>query len=180
MKRKDALIIVGIDPGKSGGVAAVGNVDAPVVVENMAMPTLPDGTVDVAALQDFLIRVAPNSAVVERPYILGRQKGALTIGANFGRLTATLDLCGVPYTLVRPQSWQKEVLVVGGDDTKEASVATCLTLNLTLQKTSSRSNARWHDGVSDANLIALYGLLASGRDKRVRDALKRVYGEFDL
>lgn len=150
-------MIIGIDPGLKGGLALMADDGKPV--DAITMPR--DGrSVDVCALQDAFIRWGAHSgnirAVVERQQVRARQAGNMTIGANYGRILATLDLCGIEYEEVRPQDWQAAILPDG--DTKAAALLHCQVSGYPVPMTSNRKNARPHDGVADAWGIAEFGV----------------------
>lgn len=124
-----------------------------------------DSLVDVTAVRAFIERHGVRQALIEAQQVRGRQRGGLRIGTNFGRLTAVLDLCGVAWHTVTPQAWQRAMLPAGFADTKTASVTRCRELGLPVPPTSARRDARPHDGVADANLIAYYGEGQARREK---------------
>lgn len=146
------MSILGIDPGKQGALVFIGEYET----KAYPMPLLEDGKVDVGKMQSLIIFHDVTFAVIERQQIRSGQKGAMAIGENYGRLTATLALCGITYADPTPQKWQK-YFKVSGD--KAEHVQCCLENGYDVPKKSDRVNSPPHDGIADAYLIALYGKL---------------------
>jgi len=97
-------IIIGIDPGISGGIAWI--TDGKPCVEKMpdTLQNLWELLRDIASEGDchaYLEQVhsSPQMGVVS----------AFTFGNGFGRLEMALTAAGIPFTRVRPQVWQKEL-----------------------------------------------------------------------
>lgn len=153
------IAICGIDPGLKGGI--VFHTDAEHV--DYKMP-ITGKLVDVGLFQSMLIRLNPSVVYIEKQRSNGRQSGQHLIGINYGRLTATIDLCGIRYVEVTPQSWQKKIYGrnVGSAQSKEYSVNFCLKHGYFVPMTSTRSNASPHDGIADAHCIAHYGRICEG------------------
>jgi len=142
------MTIIGIDPGARGALVSLDHND------HLLMPLQAGRLVDVGAVQDWLIQQNAVHAYIERQQARGNQAGQGLVMWNFGRLTAVLDLCGVPYEILTPQRWQG-VFGVGGD--KLAHVRLAQSLGYNVPMTSGRSDASYHDGVADAYLIGYAG-----------------------
>jgi hypothetical protein len=149
-------MIAGIDPGKAGAVALNNG-------RHHLLPLLADGkTLDVEALQDIVIAENVRIAYVETQHVRARQGGSFTIGSNFGRLSATLDLCGVKWHELTPQQWQKALGLTGD---KAEHIAYAETHGFTVPLSSHYKNAKPLDGVADAACILLAGvMLAVGNE----------------
>jgi hypothetical protein len=96
--------IIGIDPGKGGGIAWI--YDGRPCVEKM-----PDTLKD---LFDLLLDIASNSdcsAYLEQVASSPQMgvKSAFTFGNGFGHLEMALTACSIPFQRIRPQAWQKEL-----------------------------------------------------------------------
>lgn len=98
---------LGIDPGKSGGMAIVGQSDTPLAY---AMPETEADILDVlhtlatykgceiiAAIEK--VSSSPQQGVVS----------AFTFGMGYGGLRMALTALKIPWREVRPQVWQKEL-----------------------------------------------------------------------
>ena len=103
------MITIGIDPGKSGGIAWIA--DGKPCVEKM-----PDSLRDV---WDLICDITnhPRSTVDGRKYKAYIEqvhsspqmgvKSAFTFGNGFGHLEMALTAAGIPFERIRPQVWQK-------------------------------------------------------------------------
>lgn len=147
------MIIAGIDPGQSGGVAFVDGTS----LTTYPMPVL-DKRVQVNEVITLLDMMAPSLVVVELQSIRNGQAGALAIGANYGRVLAAIECLGLPHRIVSPISWNKRAGIpagLSGRPKKEASYAVAKrtwgkafdALKLPISK----------DGQYEALLIAYYG-----------------------
>ncbi len=170
------MLTIGIDPGLHGAIAFLRpGFEASVLVTPLLEGTERD-QYDVAALRRLLDRrsdAVPCLAIVERlaPMPLKfRQKGsAEKIGgggviANYNRGAAThlvvglLAGLGIPYTLVLPQVWQREMLeTVPGETTKAKSVWLARRLFPSCSLLATPRSRVPHDGLADALLLAEWG-----------------------
>jgi Holliday junction resolvasome RuvABC endonuclease subunit len=111
------MTIIGIDPGKSGGIAWI--TGGKPRVEKMP-ETLQD-------LWDVLQSIAHQNgydaqnhcrAYIEQVSSSPQMgvKSAFTFGNGFGHLEMALTAAGIPFERVRPQAWQKALgCLTGGD-----------------------------------------------------------------
>lgn len=119
----DKSIILGIDPGKSGGWACYkfdGTVDVGI------MPLSGD-EVNVSELAIYLKnfqRLEKVLVVIEKVHSMPKQGVASTFsfGTSYGKLLGMCQTLGVSYELVIPQTWKKDILF-GTDKDKNAAVA---------------------------------------------------------
>jgi hypothetical protein len=134
--------IIGIDPGKSGGIAWIGN-GAPCVEK------MPDTLKD---LFDLLLDISYEgnaTAYLEQVTSSPQQgvKSAFTFGNGFGHLEMALTACSIPFQRIRPQAWQKALgCMSGGDKNVTKRRAQELFPHLTITHATA-----------DALLIAEYG-----------------------
>ena len=154
------MTTLGIDPGKSGGIAIFQNGE---LLGCERMP-LASGTIDVSALQQIIIENRAESAVIEKQHTRGGQGGNLTIGANYGRILAVLELCGVPYREVHPSKWTAKIrqwlandLIPVSKDKKALSATYCQHMGYDVPVLRS---GRLHDGCTDAVCIGKYGMVS--------------------
>ena len=151
------LIILGIDPGKSGGLAAIFS-DYSLI----SMKADIEGPKDV---QDFIIELRaseqPIYAFVEKAQAMPGQ-GVVSMfnyGVGFGEILGVLSSYNVPTTLVHPATWTKNILAsqsrLEGKDRNVRAVQ-MLYPKLDLRKTERCKKP--HIGLVDALLIANYGL----------------------
>jgi len=143
-------IIIGIDPGKSGGIAWIDETGR-ACVEKM-----PDTLADLWELIDniaigctYYNRSACNKAYLEQ---VSSSPGmgvvsAFTFGNGFGHLEMALTAAGIPFERVRPQIWQKAMgCMTKGDK------------NVSKRKAQELfPNIKVTHATADALLIAKYG-----------------------
>jgi crossover junction endodeoxyribonuclease RuvC len=144
----DARPIVGIDPGITGGIAAL-YPDGRIVAHDI--PTV-DGSVDVDALVRRIREHAPRLALIEKAQAMPRQ-GVVSVfkyGTAFGALCAVTALCEIPTRLVSPWKWKNHF---GLDADKEKSRA----LAIRLWPGCGLFERKKDHGKAKAALIARYG-----------------------
>ncbi len=152
--------ILGIDPGKTGGLAIAEMYDGKWLINPYVLP-VGGRWVDVCALQDFLIYHSPSHTFIEKQQIRGRQsaKGNMTIAGNYHRVLSVLELCGIEYAEVEPKTWQKAILpgITGRENLKLAAVTYAQGTGVHIP--TLRPNGKiLHDGCADAVCIANYGI----------------------
>ena len=139
---------IGIDPGKTGGFAAVdhkGNTLEAMQFESYQV---------FADSAKGLLLDYPVTVVLEKVSAMPGQgvSSMFTFGANYGGWLATLELLKLPYQLVRPQAWQKAILGTfpkGESKARALAFAQRLHPDLALRKKDS--------GIADAICMAHYG-----------------------
>lgn len=97
-------MVIGIDPGKNGGIALMN--DAYVVVSVVKMP---ETCVDLRdTIEDFKLQGA-DVCYIEQVHSMPRDgsKSAFSFGQNFGRLQQVLADCRLRTIEVTPSVWQK-------------------------------------------------------------------------
>jgi hypothetical protein len=166
------MVVIGIDPGLNGGIAFI---DEGKNCHAFPLPYNDNKRLNPGELQKLIMEEfydwfegyharfkEPNhpwaTVYVERQFIRGRQKGALAIGENYGRIMATLELLGeMPVKEVRPVDW-KGMLPSRekGQTEKDVSIQYCLDREYEIPTLKPRGKIL-HDGIADAICIALYG-----------------------
>lgn len=144
------MTIIGIDPGKNGGIAWISTSCFPCVEK------MPDTTAD---LWDLIQRIADlerasTKHLTMKAYIeqvhSSPQMGvvsAFSFGQGFGHLEMALTAAGIPFERVRPQVWQKTLGCLTKGD-KNVSKAKAQELFPSMKITHA---------TADALLIAEYG-----------------------
>ena len=148
---------VGIDPGYSGGIAVIEGSDS---VEVYTMPitgTGKDKLVD-AAVAAEIINGKDTFAIIEkvgtRPGQGVSSQGRFMRG--FGQLIGALQVIGVQWDWVPPQTWKKAILAGCGDKGKKATIAWCKRMFPDVNLIPERCRNE-HDGMADALAMAEYG-----------------------
>jgi Holliday junction resolvasome RuvABC endonuclease subunit len=109
------MIHIGIDPGATGGVAAI--TTAGVV---WRLDKMPATDVDILALLEAVTEggIQPAHAVLERVQAWkGGPMGAWSafkFGSSYGALQMALAACRIPFDLVQPQRWQAALGCLSG------------------------------------------------------------------
>lgn len=144
--------IVGIDPGKSGGIALLSGTHA----EGDVMPVV-GKEIDGHEVARLLVDAAPGLVVIEKVGPMPKQgvTSTFNFGAGYGRLLGVCDALGIPYRLVTPQAWKRCVLAGTAKD-KDAAVAFVKRGFPMVELTPGRKRVP-HDGIADAVCLAEYG-----------------------
>lgn len=92
---------IGIDPGKSGGIAIIDS----RVTFTRPMPSSERGIWEVIAVEDN----SHTFAVIEKVHAMPKQgvTSMFTFGVGYGGLRMALIAAGIPFEEVTPQKWQK-------------------------------------------------------------------------
>lgn len=144
-------MILGVDPGISGGLALIRRTGELVFAEPMPVLRNAVPTVDVRELYRLMQGHLVDFAYVERAQAMPRQgvSSAFNYGVIFGSiLTAIADL-GIGYELVSPAAWKR---AAGLNADKRESVDRVRQLYPTFPVKRSE------DGIAEAILIARHGL----------------------
>jgi len=152
--------ILGIDPGIRGGLAIVfvgANGAAPQLVDAIDIPVAGVGAkerVDVLAIRDWIVRHAPQHALIERAQAMPKQgaSSGFKYGRAVGAIEAVIAGCAVPLTIIEPTAWKKFHGPRGGD--KETSRQRALQL---FPAAHSLSALKKNHGRAETALIALVG-----------------------
>lgn len=137
-------IALGIDPGKTGGLAVVDGLQA---IEWAPMPATERETWDLVREYASLASFALIEAVTSRP---GQGVVSMfTFGRGYGGLRMALVAAGVPWDAVTPQRWQG-ALSCRTKGRKEVTRAKAQQLFPEIQLRAK------DDGIADALLIAHY------------------------
>jgi crossover junction endodeoxyribonuclease RuvC len=162
-------LIIGIDPGKEGGIAILHPHCDPQV---WPMPLIGDG-IDGAAIRSLVIgAVASSTSVTIGIEKVGAMPGQgvtsmFSFGFGCGIIEGVVQACGWPYVKIQPQAWQKVALEgvspiyksVKGQQQKDSKAMAEVAarrlfpdVNLLATERSKVS----HKGIVDALLIAHY------------------------
>lgn len=147
-------VIIGVDPGKTGAIAAVDSFTGELLgIEDM--PMLEGGLVNGHLVAAFVNAVAPGPRVawVERVHAMPKQgvSSSFSFGASYGGIVCGLTMLGIPVELVTPNVWKRDA-GLGKDKGAARAMAS------RLWPTSSELFRRVKDdGRAEAALIARHG-----------------------
>jgi hypothetical protein len=152
---------LGIDPGLDGGIAAL--FDDGRVLACWPMPTVTDGKrrhVDAHELVRLVGKIRNGGpiglAVLEQVSAMPKQgvSSTFAFGRSLGVIEGLLAGLLVPYTLVRPQAWQREVLVGIADDTRTKASVFYARRRWPQAPIIPDGCRKPHDGITDALALA--------------------------
>ena len=147
------MLYIGIDPGKSGGIATIKIVD-----ENKIQLVYMEYSDDNLKLvtSNALLHKGPVFAVVEKVGAMPGQgvTSMFNFGKSYGYILGVLEARGISYQLVPPQTWKKE-FSLSSDKNKSIEVCKRLFPSVNLKRTERCTKD--HDGMAEALLLAEYG-----------------------
>jgi crossover junction endodeoxyribonuclease RuvC len=148
-------LVIGIDPGLTGGVAVLDR--SGILIALADLPVIRDGAlawVHGGNLASWIMEHTAGmhkAAVVERVSAMPKQgvASSFKFGVGFGAVLATLQTLQIPLELVTPSKWKGD-LKLAKDKKAALNKARLLypAADLALEK---------HDGRAEAILIALWG-----------------------
>lgn len=147
------MIYIGIDPGKSGAMAALVCGPEKNILD---VRTVPFGE---EAYRDTLAALsgAPGGCVCCLERVGARPGQGVTsmfkFGENFGFIQGLLTACSIPYELVTPQKWKREFGITGD---KNSSVSVCRRLFPEVGLRRTERCRTDDDGMAEALLMAEY------------------------
>lgn len=145
--------IVGIDPGKKGGVCLIKE----DLLEPQVWPCPKEVDGQAKLIWELYRKYDIHCAILEKAgayAIRGRKQGAkgmFSYGEGFGAWRGAIVVCLIPYLIVAPKVWQKITLDTGDGNTKDRSIKIVNRLYPELSLTVK------DDGIADAVNIARYG-----------------------
>lgn len=141
-------MIIGIDPGKSGGIAWLDDHGRALHVIKMP-PTMADLYAEISEPPLMSGYSTSVFAYLEKVHSMPGQgvKSTFTFGEGFGALQMALTAAGIPYELVTPNKWMKAMGCQTGGD-KNVTKAAAQRLFPGIKMTHA---------IADAILLAEYG-----------------------
>jgi crossover junction endodeoxyribonuclease RuvC len=152
--------VLGIDPGKSGGLALIDTEALTIAVTDMPVEAATKSrelTSPTGVSAAFLL-LMPDYCFLEEVWAQPGEGavGAFSFGRGFGRLEGVAAGASVPVWLVRPQTW-KAALQVPADKGRSVTRAKQLIPAAAPAFAGPRGGTK--DGRAEAALIAFYGCL---------------------
>lgn len=153
------MVIVGIDPGKKGGIAVL--VDAVLV----AIRVMPDTC---EAFADMIEDLCGMHDVIDHVFLEKSQAmpkngvcAMFNYGVHFGELRGVLVAKQLKHTLVPPNTWTREMHkgTPSTETAKRRSYLAVRRLFPLVDLLATERSKKPHDGIIDALLIAEYGRL---------------------
>lgn len=150
-------LIIGIDPGKTGAVAVILTGNPPVVYVIRDTPIL-NGEYDIIGMANMLENIGefyqPDGVFIEKVHSMPGQGVAsmFNFGMGYGMWLGVIAALKLPYSLVTPQSWKKELM----EGKKEKDDARMRAMEL-YPKAHDLLYRKKDIGRADALLIAEYG-----------------------
>ena len=148
-----AIRICGIDPGKQGALAVIGEGEPSILL----MPYV-GKELDCRAVFSFLKDNEVDGVVLERQIGMAGQgrTSIFSIAKAYGELRACVEILGVPYLTPLPTQWTKVALAGVPGSGKARNVAASRRLFPNVNLTPGR-RTKPHDGIADALLLATFG-----------------------
>ena len=167
------MIIIGIDPGKKGGVVAIDVTGRPTAIEWTAADHPDEGYALGKAynpgrmawfLDDVSCRDEIGLVVLERQQArpMEGRTSCLTTGYGWGLWAGIVHAMNLPLMEVTGARWTRQVFagVQGEGKARSISVVSARLPELSLTWGRKRKP---HDGLADAGCLALYGLTQLGK-----------------
>lgn len=160
-------VILGIDPGFHGGLAAFSNEDSGEMTTWVTPTTLVGKArkpvFDEVAMARLLTATDGQFAVIERVHAMPRQgvTSMFRFGEGFGLWRGLLVGLGIPYFAVTPQVWKKALFPTTGLDhrgQKQAAIDFVHQSYPGVELVPPRCRVA-HDGMADAACLAHYGYI---------------------
>lgn len=146
----EAVIILGIDPGSTGGIAGLSYTGGLNFIHRF------DGENTSVIIKKALVQGGMSIKVaIEAVHAMPAQgvSSTFTFGVGYGRLQGVLDGAEIPYVLIHPQTWQR---VLPHAATAKAGVEEFCKGNWGLEPFMFPRCRRPHQGCMDAAVLADY------------------------
>jgi crossover junction endodeoxyribonuclease RuvC len=146
---------MGIDPGKSGGIAIL---EGGAVMRLLPMPLAGRG-VDFGVVAHVISAYRPDAIVMEKVGAMPKQGvvSTFTFGVGYGGIQGVCAALGAPLHLVTPQAW-KQLVLAGTAKDKSSAIAFVRRAYPQADLMATPRSRVPHDGLADAVCLATYGL----------------------
>jgi Holliday junction resolvasome RuvABC endonuclease subunit len=162
------MLIIGIDNGLKGGIVVIDNNQK--IIKKYIMPII-QGERNVYDISEIVkifneikylceFKKVNCIAILEKAharFVSGKAQ-CFSTGYCYGVIQGILSSFNIPYKIVSPQQWQKYILKDTNGDTKQQSILYVTKLYPNENWKESDRCKKYHDGLTDACCLALYGL----------------------
>jgi len=156
------MVYIGIDNGLNGGIVVID--DNQQIVEKLVMPTIKVGgktEYDVNEIVNFFNGFfQPNKmfAALEKAHVrpVSGKRACFMNGFGYGIMQGLLESLNIPYEIVSPNDWMKEILTSVNTKDKKGSIMWCKRKYPKEDWTASKRSTKPHDGLTDACCLAVY------------------------
>jgi hypothetical protein len=159
------MIVLGIDNGVGGGIVQIHDTEG--IVFKSVMPVIKLKSRNMYDIEALVKMIGACSGGCDHVFIEKAQampkQGTVSMfhyGEGFGIVQGIVAALEIPFTLVTPQAWQKEMFegLSKDEDTKVLGLIVCKRLYPKETWTATDRSKKFHTGMTDACCIATYGL----------------------
>lgn len=163
------MIVIGIDPGLTGGISGIDTetntlwaVPMPVIVTKPEKPKTSRGKIkkikteyDIAAIARLLEAISPDRVCMEAVHSMPNQgvSSVFRFGTGYGILLGVIGTLGYPLRLVTPRVWKSKYSLSSDKETSR------LRATEFFPDCAKLWRLKKHDGIAESALLAHYGLL---------------------
>lgn len=104
-----------IDPGNTGAFVTFDNGKMLSYMKTVTKIIGGSNVICVKSINEYIQTQKPDKVLIEKQSIRGGQGGGITIGSNYGRILAILELNNIDYETVHPSTWSSWLKKVTGD-----------------------------------------------------------------
>jgi crossover junction endodeoxyribonuclease RuvC len=150
------MIYIGIDPGKTGGIAIISDVQNNHI-SAIEMPINAKKEIDVLSIYSYLLLYMGSNCFccIEKSTAMPKQ-GVVSMfkyGTTYGKLIAIIEILEISYEEIVPQKWKKEFSL---NSDKRRSIITAQKLFPSMKGQFTTERGRIKDGAAEALLLAEY------------------------
>lgn len=150
------MIFIGIDPGKTGGIAIISDVQNNHI-SAIEMPINAKKEIDISEIKTFLNLNITGVCFccIEKSTAMPKQ-GVVSMfkyGTTYGKLIAIIEILEISYEEIVPQKWKKEFSL---NSDKRRSIITAQKLFPSMKGQFTTERGRIKDGAAEALLLAEY------------------------
>jgi crossover junction endodeoxyribonuclease RuvC len=154
------MYYIGVDPGKTGGIAIIRYAVREVIAITPMIIAGKD--IDLSATVDWLDKYLGDHSVecyIEKVSAMPKQgvTSMFNFGFSTGAIHGIMAALNIPRHLVTPQQWKNVVLVNTKKD-KDAAVDYCRRIWPDTSLMATERSRKAHSGMADALCIAKYGI----------------------